>query len=318
MSILVTGATGQIGSELIPHLQNRYGHDNVIAGILINQGPQNGTIDGPLVEIDVTKRETIEKALQKFNVDTVYHLAGILSARGEKNPDMAWETNVLGLKHILDLSLKFKVKKIFWPSSIAAFGPTTPRVMTPQQTILEPRTMYGVNKVEGELLVNYYSQKYNLDIRSLRLPGIVSYKTEPGGGTTDFAVAMFYEALKTQHYECFVRPDTLLPMMYMDDAIYAIDKLMNAPAERLSIHTSYNITALSFTAEQLAAAITKRIPGFTCTYKPDFRQAIADSWPQTIDDNVSRRDWDWSPRYDLDGMVDEMLAHLQDKLQANG
>lgn len=313
-NILVTGATGQIGSELVPFLRNKYGRDKIIAAIHSNRHLSDELRDGPSVILDVTNRENLKKVIKDHNIACLYHLVGILSARGELDPDIAWNTNMLSLKNVLDLSVENKISKIFWPSSIAAFGSTTPRHKTPQQTVLEPRTMYGVTKVAGELLINYYFHKYHLDVRSLRLPGIISYKTEPGGGTTDYAVAIFYEALKAHRYTCFVRPDTVLPMMYMDDAIRAIDMLMEAPAERLTVRTSYNLTALSFKAEELAAAVISRIPDFICTYKPDFRQAIADSWPQTIDDSTARHDWGWTPMFTLDRMVVEMLKQLSQKL----
>lgn len=312
--ILVTGATGQIGSELVPFLRTKYGAVNVIAGIHRNRGLSSPLADGPSVTVDAIDSAALERVILEHQVTDIYHLVGVLSARGEQDPDLAWQTNITSLKNILDLAVKHKIGKIFWPSSIAAFGPTTPRDQTPQQTVLEPSTMYGVTKVAGELLVNYYVKKFGLDARSLRLPGIISYKTEPGGGTTDYAVAMFYEALEKKHYTCFVRPDTVLPMMYMDDMLRAIDLLMSATPNALTVRTSYNLTALSFTAAELAAGIAKRITGFVCDYQPDFRQSIADSWPRTIDDSWARRDWNWQPQFTLERMIDEMLTQLRKKL----
>lgn len=314
MTLLITGATGQIGSELVPYLRRKYGADRVVVGLHHNRHVGDDLLNGgPTVTVDATDRSSLERAVTMHGVTDVYHLVGVLSARGEQDPPLAWRTNMDSLKHVLDLAVERKLR-VFWPSSIAAFGPTTPRDQTPQQTVLEPSTMYGVTKVAGELLVNYYVKKYGIDVRSLRLPGIISWKTEPGGGTTDYAVAMFYEALQHQRYTCFVRPDTVLPMMYMDDALLAIDQLMSAPADSITIRTSYNLTALSFTAAELAAGIASRIPGFSCSYEPDFRQAIADSWPRTIDDRMARRDWGWKPNFTFDRLIDEMLGHLRTKL----
>lgn len=314
MNILITGATGQIGSELVPYLRRKHGADRVVVGLHRNRKVNDDLLNGgPTTDIDATDRGSLEQAITAFDITDVYHLVGVLSARGEQDPQLAWRTNMDSLKYVLDLAVERKLK-VFWPSSIAAFGPTTPRDRTPQRTVLEPSTMYGVTKVAGELLVNYYVKKFGIDVRSLRLPGIISWKTEPGGGTTDYAVAMFYEALAKQRYTCFVRPDTVLPMMYMDDALLAIEQLMSAPPQAISVRTSYNLTALSFTAAELAAGIAERIPGFTCTYEPDFRQAIADSWPRTIDDSAARSDWSWKPNFTLDRMIDEMLRNLRTKL----
>jgi len=315
MTILVTGATGQIGSELVPFLRQKYGNDRVV--ITIKPG---STIAADLsradraVLLDATDRAALENVVEKYKIDTIYHLVGILSARGEQQPDLAWNTNMVSLKNILDIAVGQKVKKVFWPSSIAAFGSTTPRKKTSQRTIMEPSTMYGVTKVAGELLCQYYHNKFGLDVRSVRFPGIISYKTEPGGGTTDYAVDMFYQALLNKKYTCFVNADTMLPMMYMDDAIRAIDLLMEAPSDRLSVRTSYNLTALHFTAAELAIEIQKHIHDFKCDYNPDYRQQIADSWPQSIDDSVARRDWDWQPSYDLPRMTNEMIIRLREKL----
>lgn len=308
--IIVTGATGQIGSDLVVSLRKKYGNENVVA-IGFSKTDTDKSSDGPFDTVDITDKEALENIIKKYKPDTIFHLVGILSATGEKNPDFAWNVNMGGLKSILDLSLKYGVKKIFWPSSIAAFGPTTPREKTPQQTVLEPTTIYGVTKVAGELLCQYYFKKYGLDIRSLRYPGIISYKTEPGGGTTDYAVAIYFEALKNKKYECFVRPETVLPMMYIPDAVRATIELMEAPAENINVRTSYNLAAMSFSAEKLADSVTKNIPGFTCTYNPDDRQKIADSWPKSIDDSKARTDWNWKHEFDLDKMTEDMIKNIK-------
>ena len=308
--ILVTGAFGQIGSELVPALQNKFGKKNVVA-----LGHRNipKDFDGIVEKGEVTDEKALEKIIKNHKIDTIYHLASLLSATGEANPQLAWEVNMNGLKLILDLAVKYKMR-VFWPSSIAAFGPTTPKVKTPQRTVLEPTTMYGVTKLAGELLCQYYTNKYGLDIRSVRYPGLISYKAEPGGGTTDYAVAIFYEAIKTGKYECFVKKETTLPMMYMDDAIEGTIKLMDADWNDLTVHTSYNLAAISFTAEELAKEIQKRMP-LKVTYKPDSRQKIADSWPQSIDDSVARKDWGWKHKIDLKKMCDIMIENLTIKLK---
>ena len=308
--ILVTGAFGQIGSELVPALQKKFGEKNVVA-----LGHRNIPKDfnGIVEKGEVTDGKALEKIIKTHKIDTIYHLASLLSATGEANPQLAWEVNMNGLKLILDLAVKYKMR-VFWPSSIAAFGPTTPKVKTPQRTILEPTTMYGVTKLAGELLCQYYTNKYGLDIRSVRYPGLISYKAEPGGGTTDYAVAIFYEAIKTGKYECFVSKETTLPMMYMDDAIEGTIKLMDADWKKLTVHTSYNLAAISFTAEELAKEIQKRMP-LKVTYKPDSRQKIADSWPQSIDDSVARKDWGWKHKINLKKMCDIMIENLTIKLK---
>lgn len=304
--ILVTGPFGQIGSELVPVLQARHGKSNVIC---IGHRTVPAWYDGPLERGDVAEKRFIEEVVAKHGITTVYHLASILSATGEKDPQLTWKVNVEGLKHILDLAAERKLK-LFWPSSIAVFGPTTPRDGTPQRTILEPSTMYGVTKLAGEALCSYYWRKYGVDVRSVRYPGLISWKAQPGGGTTDYAVAIFHGALKEKRYECFVSKGTVLPMMYMDDAIAGTLRLMDAPAERLTIRTSYNLAAISFSAEELAAEIAKRVPGFTVTYAPDERQRIADSWPKVIDDSVAREEWGWRHEFTLPRMVDAVLDNL--------
>lgn len=308
-NILVTGAFGQIGSELVPALQKKFGTDHVVA-IGHHTIPKDFT--GIVEHTEITDGKRLEEIIGKYHIDSVYHLVSLLSAKGEVDPTLTWNINMGGLKIILDLAVAHTLQ-VFWPSSIAAFGPTTPRVMTPQQTVLEPSTMYGVTKVAGELLVSYYHRKYNLDVRSVRYPGIISWKTPPGGGTTDFAVAIFYDGITKGSYECFVRPDTMLPMMYMDDAVRGTMELMEADPEKLTVHTSYNLAAISFTAEELAKEINTRMP-VTVTYKPDFHQAIADSWPQSIDDTVARHDWGWNHEFTLPKMTTVMIDELKKKL----
>ena len=309
--ILILGANGQIGSELIVALRAKYGQPNVV-GLDLREPGEEQKKGGPWEVGDASKKEIVAGAIDKYGIDTVFHLVALLSATGEKDPDFCWRLNMESLKNVLDLA-KEKKLSVFWPSSIAAFGPTTPRVQTPQYTTLEPTTMYGVTKTAGELLCQYYRLKFGVDVRSVRYPGLISWKTPPGGGTTDYAVAIFYDALQKGSYECFVGPQTVLPMMYMPDAIRGTIELMEAPAEKLSVKTAYNLAAISFSAEELAKVVSKKVPGFKCTYKPDQRQKIADSWPQTIDDSVARKDWNWKHEYDLDKMADDMLLNLKKK-----
>ncbi len=307
--ILVTGAAGQIGSELTLALRKIYGQENVIAADH-KKSPHPRLMEGPFITVDVTDRTQLEKAVHEYKITEIYHLAAILSARGEQNPELAWRVNVEGLYNVLEVARLTGIQKIFWPSSIAVFGPKTPRENTPQDTILSPTTMYGITKVTGELLCEYYHRRYGLDIRGLRFPGIISSETPPGGGTTDYAVEIFYAAVRGEPYTCFVRADTVLPMMYMPDCLKATLTLMQADSSRLR-YRIYNVTALSFSAEELAREIQKRVPGFRVEYKPDFRQCIADSWPRTIDDSPAREDWGWKPDYDLPKMVDAMLTALR-------
>jgi nucleoside-diphosphate-sugar epimerase len=309
--ILVTGAFGQIGSELVPALQKKFGKDAVIA-VGNRNIPED--FDGIVETLRLPDKEGFENIIKKHDVGTIYHLVSLLSATGEQDPSLTWHLNMQSLKDVLDLAVDHDIK-VFWPSSIAAFGPTTPRVQTPQRTVLEPTTMYGVTKVAGELLCQYYFNKFKLDVRSVRYPGIISYKTAPGGGTTDYAVAIFYDALKTGQYECFVQADTVLPMMYMDDAVKATMDLMEADEKSLTVRTSYNLAAISFTVTQLAEAINKHVP-VAVTYKPDHRQAIADSWPQSIDDRQARQDWGWHHEYDLEKMTEVMLTELTKKFES--
>ena len=308
--ILVTGAAGQIGSELTMALRERYGSGNVVA--TGHRTPPSAALrdSGPFEVIDVTRRETVDPIVDKYQVDTIYHLAAILSATGEKNPQLAWDVNINGLYNILELARERKMTRVFCPSSIAAFGPETPRENTPQETVLRPKTMYGLTKVAGELLCDYYFQRFGLDVRGVRYPGIISNVTPPGGGTTDYAVEIFYEAIKHKKYTCFLRPDSTLPMMYMPDCLNATIMLMEADLSKLKHHCDFNLAAFSFNPAQLVAAIQRHMPGFTCDYKPDFRQQIADSWPMSIDDSAARAEWNWKPQYDLDGMVKDMLEKL--------
>lgn len=306
--ILVTGAFGQIGSELVPALQKKYGKGNVVA---VGHKHIPDDFDGIAESVEITDGKAAAKILKKHNIGTVYHLVSLLSVKGEINPSLTWDINMNGLKTVLDFAVEHKLK-VFWPSSIAAFGPTTPRVKTPQRTILEPTTMYGVTKLAGENLVHYYHLKYGLDVRSVRYPGLISWKTPPGGGTTDFAVAIFYDGLTKGKYECFVRPDTMLPMMYMDDGIRATVELMEADPEKLTVRNSYNLAAISFTADALAREINKHIK-VSVTYKPDHRQKIADSWPQSVDDSTARKDWGWKHEFTLPKMTREMIKNLKVK-----
>ncbi len=309
--ILVSGALGQIGSELIPRLRGIHGNNQVIAVGHHKEPSEDFKKAGPFEMADLRDKEQLRDLLEKYQIDTIYHLVGVLSAVGEKNPNLAWDVNMNSLKNVLDLAVEYKITKVFWPSSIAAFGPTTPLYNTPQKTILEPTTMYGLTKVAGELLCQYYYKKYDLDVRSLRYPGIISWKTLPGGGTTDYAVAVYYEAIKNNTYDFFVSPETTLPMMYMDDAVRATIELMSADKEKISIRTAYNLTALSFSAQELADNVAMYQPGFKASFSPDERQRIADSWPKTIDDSQAKLDWGWQAEFDLDKITQIMLTSIK-------
>lgn len=287
-----------------------HGKDNVIA--LGHKNIPEG-FTGILEEGDVRDVESIKSIIVKHNVTQIFHLASLLSANGEAKPDLAWDVNMQGLKNMLDLAVEHKFR-LFWPSSIAVFGPTTPKDNTPQRTILEPTTMYGVTKLAGEMLCQYYNFRYGIDVRSIRYPGIISYKALPGGGTTDYAVAIFYSAIKGEKFECFVSEDTVLPMMYMDDAVEATLKIMDADIEKIKVRTSYNLAAISFSAKELEDEIRKLVPGLTVTYKPDHRQKIADSWPRFVDDSQARRDWAWAHEFDITRMTEVMLDNLRRKL----
>jgi len=313
--ILVTGAVGQIGSELTLALRERYGGGNVVAAGHRTPPHPGLRNSGPFETVDVTVREDVERVVGAYGIDTIYHLAAILSARGEENPGLAWKVNIDGLVNVLEIARERGVSQVCVPSSIAVFGPETPRDCAPQQTILSPTTMYGVTKVSGELLAEYYVRRFRLDVRGLRYPGIISSETSPGGGTTDYAVDIFYQAIETGRYTCFVRPDTRLPMMYMPDCIKATIDLMEADPSRLVHHSNFNVGAMCFSAEELANEIRKHIPEFVCEYEPDFRQAIADSWPCTVDDRAAREEWGWEPHYDLTSMTEDMLNRLTERLR---
>lgn len=318
LRILVTGVTGQIGSELIFELRKRWGRDNVLAAGHSKAPSDFLKNSGPFEFLDTTDRDAIVKLVQEFKIDSIYHLAGVLSAAGEKDPQLAWHINMDSLHNVLEVARERNVEQVFWPSSIAVFGPETPRKNVPQETVLIPRTIYGVAKVAGELLCNYYHSKYGLDVRSLRYPGIISSETPPGGGTTDYAVAIFYEAIKNKRYTCFVRKDTVLPMLYMPDCISATIRLMEAEPSTIRVRTSYNLGGLSFSAGELADEIKRFIPEFQCTYEPDFRQKIADSWPMSVDDSSASRDWGWAPKFDLESMTKDMIAKLSQKTNMSG
>lgn len=307
--ILVIGASGQIGVELTLALRKIYGGSNVIASDLREENDLiHGT--GPYVSLDVMNKEMLHVQVIRQGITQIYHLAAILSATGEKNPGLAWNLNMQGLLNVLDISREEKLKKVYWPSSIAVFGPSSPKKNCPQQTIIEPTTVYGISKYAGEFWCNYFFQRFGVDVRSLRYPGLISYKSAPGGGTTDYAVEIFYEAIEEKKYTSFLKEDTYLPMMYMPDAIRATIELMEAPAEKITVRTSYNISSMSFSPSEIAAEIEKHIPGFKITYKPDYRQAIAESWPQSIDDSIARTDWGWKEEYDLATMTEDMLRNL--------
>lgn len=315
--ILVTGAVGQIGSELTVELRRRYGAENVVATGHRTKPSAVLCEGGPFEFIDVTRRESLDAVVEAYDIDTIYHMAAVLSAVGEEKPHLAWNVNINGLHNVLEVVRERGLTRVFCPSSIAVFGPDTPRNNTPQETILRPTTMYGVTKVSGELLCDYYAQRFGVDVRGTRYPGIISSETLPGGGTTDYAVAIYYEAVARLQYTCFVRADTVLPMMYMPDCIKGTIDLMEADADRLKHRADFNMSSMSFSAGELAAEIKKHIPEFVCDYKPDSRQAIADSWPCTIDDSAAREEWSWSPEFDLAAMTVDMLEKLR-KRHAEG
>ncbi|MEO6947995.1 MAG: NAD-dependent epimerase/dehydratase family protein [Ginsengibacter sp.] len=310
--ILVIGACGQIGVELTLALRKQYGNNNVVASDLREENDLlKGT--GPYVSLDVMNKEMLHVQIIRQNVTQIYLLAAILSATGEKNPNLAWNLNMHSLMNVLEIAQDESVHKVFWPSSIAVFGPTSPKVNCPQKTIIEPTTVYGISKYAGEFWCNYFFNRYKVDVRSIRYPGLISYKSQPGGGTTDYAVEIFYEALANNKYDCFLKEDTYLPMMYMPDAIRATMELMEAPIDNIKTRTSYNISGMSFSPKEIAAEIKKHIPEFAIDYKPDYRQAIAESWPQSIDDSIANQDWGWKAKFDLCAMTKDMLENLQIK-----
>ena len=305
--ILIVGSQGQIGLELTQELRAIYGNDNVIASDL--KAPELS--NEPFETLDIMDKNRLDEIFKKHNVTQVYLLAALLSATAEKNPRFAWDLNMEGLFNVLNAARDGVIKKVYWPSSIAVFGPTTPKKNTPQYTVMEPNTIYGISKQAGERYCEYYHQKYGVDVRSIRYPGLIGHKSAPGGGTTDYAVHIYHEALKNKKYECFLSADTALPMMYMPDALKATITLMEAPAEQVKIRSSYNVAGMSFNPEEIATEIRKYIPDFTMSYNPDFRQAIANSWPQSIDDTQAKTDWGWKPQYDLSSMTKDMLDNLK-------
>ena len=314
-NILVTGACGQIGSELVEKLREKYGNENVVATGHKTPPTEKMRKAGPFEYTDVVRKEEIASVVKKYDIDTIYHMGAILSAVGEQKPQLAFNVNLIGLYNVLEVGREQKLERIMVPSSIAAFGPDTPKDNTPNETILRPTTMYGVTKVAGELLGDYYFHKFGVDVRGMRFPGIISSETLPGGGTTDYAVAIYYEAIKNKRYTCFVREDTVLPMMYMPDATKALMDLAEADVSKLKHHCDFNVNAMSFSAGELAASIKKHIPEFVCEYKPDYRQEIADSWPRSLNDSAARKEWGWKPKYDLPAMTKDMLEKLSKKLK---
>ena len=309
--ILVIGACGQIGVELTLELRKLYGGANVIASDLRAENELlKGT--GPYVSLDVMNKEMLHVQVIRQNITQIYLLAAILSATGEKNPHLAWSLNTTSLLNVLEIAKDENVHKVYWPSSIAVFGPTSPKINCPQQTVIEPITVYGISKYAGEFWCNYFNHRYKVDVRSLRYPGLISYKSEPGGGTTDYAVEIFHEAIEEKKYTCFLKEDTYLPMMYMPDAIRATIELMESEESKIKVRTSYNISGVSFSPKEIAAEIKKHIPGFTISYEPDYRQEIATSWPQSIDDSVAKKDWGWKPAFDLSALTTDMIKNLED------
>lgn len=307
--ILIIGACGQIGTELTAKLRSTYGVENVIASDI--RKLENDVVNNGIFEVvNALDYNQIEHLLEKYQITDVYLMAALLSATAEKNPAFAWDLNMNSLFHVLNLAKAGKIKKIFWPSSIAVFGPTTPRFNTPQYTIMEPTTVYGISKQTGERWCEYYHHQYGVDVRSIRYPGLISWSTEAGGGTTDYAVDIYHKALTDGKFDCFLSENSALPMMYMDDAIKATIQIMQAPEEQIKIRSSYNLSAMSFTPKELADEITKHYPDFTITYNPDFRQKIADSWPASIDDTSAREDWNWKNDYGIENMTTEMFKNL--------
>jgi nucleoside-diphosphate-sugar epimerase len=307
--ILIIGACGQIGTELVLTLREKFGNQSVIAADVRENCPEI-IANGPYQKMDILDREAVRGFIIEEKIDQVYLLAALLSATAEKHPDFAWKLNMEGLFTILDLAKEGHLKRIFWPSSIAVFGPATPKIQTPQQTIMEPSTVYGISKLAGENWCAYYHSKFGVDVRSIRYPGLISYKSLPGGGTTDYAVDIFYKAKEGKEFNCFLSENTSLPMMFMDDAIRATIELMEVDQEKVKIRTSYNIAGCSFTPEELTHEIQKIMPNFKISYSSDFRQAIADSWPDTIDDSVAKKDWGWSSQVDLPKLVEIMLKNV--------
>ena len=314
--ILVVGAAGQIGTELVMELRKEFGNENVVAGD-IRPASDEIMASGPFAPMDITDAMRLEEIIERYEIDTVFQMAALLSGTAEQKPKYGWHLNMTGLLNVLELAREGKIKHIYWPSSIAIFGPTTPKENTPQVTVCEPTTVYGISKLAGERWCEFYHNRYGVDVRSIRYPGIISWKSKPGGGTTDYAVEIYYDAIEKGAYEgCFLGQGTRLPMMYMEDAIRATIEIMKAPAEQVKIRSSYNLAAITFAPEEIAASIQKVLPDFKMDYDPDFRQAIADSWPSSIDDREARKHWGWQHDYDLDKMTETMLHHLKQKLGA--
>jgi nucleoside-diphosphate-sugar epimerase len=308
-NVLIIGAFGQLGLELLPELSTRFGYENVLAADI-----QANPTDFRSVQLDVTDRAALAQIIDTHQINQIYHLAALLSATGEKNPKLAWQVNMDGLINVLDLAVEKKIEKVFWPSSIAVFGPSSPKMNTPQQCSMEPITMYGITKLAGERLCEYYYLKHKLDIRSIRYPGLIGYKSHAGGGTTDYAVEIFEKALTSNHYNCFLKPDSHLPMLYMDDAVRGTLALMEAPADKITVRSSYNLSGMSFSPGEIVEEIKKHLPSFQCEYHPDFRQAIADNWPKSIDDSIARRDWGWKPDFDLSALVSDMITNISARI----
>ncbi|MET7001021.1 NAD-dependent epimerase/dehydratase family protein [Chitinophaga defluvii] len=308
--ILVIGACGQIGVELTLALRKMYGDANVLASDLREEHELlKGT--GPYVSLDVMNKEMLHVLVIRHNITQIYLLAAILSATGEKNPLLAWHINMQSLLNVLDIAKEESLDRVYWPSSIAVFGATSPKENTPQHTVIEPTTIYGISKFAGERWCEYYHHRYGVDVRSLRYPGLISYKSAPGGGTTDYAIEIFHEALEEKKYKCFLKEDTYLPMMYMPDAIRATIELMESDASKITVRSSYNLAAMSFSPKEIAAEIRQHIPAFEISYEPDYRQEIADGWPESINDELARNDWHWKPEYDLTKMTTDMLNNLK-------
>jgi len=309
-NILVIGANGQLGSELVTSLRTKYGHENVLATDI--REPEN--TDGPFEILDVMQADKLAEIVENYKINEIYHLAAFLSAKAEQYPQFAWDLNMQGLLNVLNIAKDNTSIKVYWPSSIGVYGPSTPKQNTPQNTLMEPNTVYGISKLAGERWCEYYHEKYGVDVRSLRYPGLIGYKSLPGGGTTDYAVDIFYKAIQGEDYECFLKQDAYLPMMFMEDAVNATIAIMEASDDQIKIRSSYNLAAMSFSPEEIFTKIKEAYPDFQISYNPDFRQAIADSWPQSIDDTAARTDWGWDHKYDLDRLVEVMLVNLEQKL----
>ena len=311
-SILILGACGQIGTELTLALRELYGNEQVVASD-IREGADSLMNSGPFELLDATNYEAIEDVIMYHEIEEVYLMAAMLSATAEKFPERAWNLNMNSLFNVLNLAKERKIEKVFWPSSIAVFGPNTPKDNTPQSTIMEPSTVYGISKQSGERWCSYYYHKFGVDVRSVRYPGLISWKTLPGGGTTDYAIEIYHEALEKGTYTCFLNEDVKLPMMFMDDAIRATIKLMDCNPEKISVRSSYNLAAMSFSPADISSSIKKHIPNFKVSYSPDFRQSIAETWPSSIDDSKAKEDWGWESKFDLENTTVEMLKHLPSK-----